>query len=258
MKTIFTWAVCCLLAAAQAQTLNYAKLKVPTVDGGGKVFDAKGNRIGMVNHDGEVYNAEGKMVAKFDAFRNLIELETENNIGKEDANGNFLAVQGKKVISWKLFPPENQGLVLCLIKDKSGEIVATVNKSFKEYGTTAVYYLNEKYGVKPEVPVAAPAAPKPQATATPAEAKPSSKSADKKPTAKPAEKKPIDKKPAANAAKPVEKKAAPTSNKPADKKPTAKPADKKTTTSKPADKKPTAKPADKKPSSKPTEKKKPQ
>lgn len=198
---------------APAQVLNYAKLKVPTVDGGGVVFDAKGNKLGKVNHDGEIFDASGNRIAKFDVFKNIIEDGTETNFGKEDANGNFMAVVNKKVVSWKLSPPENQGLVICLIKDKSGEIVATVNKVFKEYGTGAVYYLTQKNAPAPPKEEAKEAKQETQATAKPAKSTEKKKAVAKKPTPAPAKKKSAtpakkteDKKKTSSAKKSTEKK----------------------------------------------------
>jgi len=130
---------------AYAQVLNYQKLKAPAVDGGGRVFDAEKNTIGRIDKDGVIYDAGGAKVAHFDPFRNVLENATEENFGKSDNEGNHLIVVGKKVISWKSNHPENAGLAICLIKDKNGAIVGTVNKVYKEYGTGALYYLVSKY-----------------------------------------------------------------------------------------------------------------
>ncbi len=130
---------------AFAQVLNYQKLKVPTVDGGGKVFDAAKTPIGRIDREGVIYDAAGAKVAHFDPFRNVLEDATEQNFGKSDNEGNHLLVDGKKVITWKSNHPENAGLQLCLIKNKTGDIVGTVNKVYKEYGTGALFYLVKKY-----------------------------------------------------------------------------------------------------------------
>jgi len=134
-----------------AQYVNYQNLGVPTVDGGGKVYNADKGLIGKVNKDGEIFDAKDVKVAKFDAFSNVLEEETGTNFGKSDAEGNHLIVVKNKVISWKSNHPENPGIQVCLIKDKNGKIVGGVNKVHKQYGTGALYYLVAKFVKSEEV-----------------------------------------------------------------------------------------------------------
>lgn len=127
------------------EVVNYQKLGVPSVDGGGKVYDADKNVIGRVDKDGAIYDAKDVKVAKFDAFSNVIEEGTGENFGKSDANGNHLIVANKKVNNWKSNNPENAGIQICLIKNKNGKLVGAVNKVHKQYGTGALFYLVKKY-----------------------------------------------------------------------------------------------------------------
>ncbi|MFN0049792.1 MAG: hypothetical protein ACKVOU_11780 [Cytophagales bacterium] len=128
-----------------AQEINYQKLGVPSVDGGGIIFDADKNQIGRVDKDGAIYDAKGTKIAKFDAFGNVIEDITGGNFGKSDAEGNHMIVKNKKVISWNSAYPENAGVQICLVKNKSGKLMGAVNKVHKQYGTGAMYFLVVKF-----------------------------------------------------------------------------------------------------------------
>ena len=151
MKNItlrFKFIITCLsliifTSIAQSQVINYQKLKVYTVDGKGTIFNEKHETIGKLDIDGNIYNAKDTKIAHIDAYGNIFDNSTDEKYGKVDKNGNLLHVVKKKVVSWKCFAPENDGTTLCLIKNKEGKVVATVNKLFKEYGPGAIYYFKQ-------------------------------------------------------------------------------------------------------------------
>lgn len=145
LQKIYSTIILLIIAISlNAQVVNYQKLKVYTMNGKGFAFNEKGSPVGKVDVNGYIYDKNDKKVAHIDAYGNIIEDETETNYGKVDKNGNFLVVVNKKVTSWKCNPPENQGTELCLVKDKTGKIVCTVNKVFKQFGPGTLYYFMQK------------------------------------------------------------------------------------------------------------------
>ena len=123
--------------------VNYQKLKVPSVDAGGKITDAAGVFLGTIGADGKITDATGTLAAHIDAFNNTVDEKSGENVGKTDGEGNFFLVVNKKLVSWKTSYPET-GVQICLVKDLKGNILAAVHKNFKQYGSSAVYYLLPK------------------------------------------------------------------------------------------------------------------
>ena len=128
---------------------NYKTLKVPNVDASGKITDRNGDLIGYVTKDADIKDETNTKVGHFDAFGSIIDEKSGEPFGKTDQDGNFTMVKNKKVISWKSFPPEN-GMYLCLIKNKTGKIVGLVHKSYKQYGTGAINFLLSKKDIDPD------------------------------------------------------------------------------------------------------------
>lgn len=122
---------------------NYKTLKVPTVDAGGKVSDAGGKYLGIITTNGNILDADGKTVAHIDAYNNTIVQTTDEIVGKTDGEGNFFIVKNKRLTSWKTSYPE-PGVQICVVRNLKGKIVATVHKTYKQYGTSALHFLLPK------------------------------------------------------------------------------------------------------------------
>lgn len=168
------------------QVINYNKLNVPSVDAAGKIADAKGNHLGNIAENGIITNTAGEKVATIDAFNNTIDEKTGERTGKTDNDGNFGITVNKRFISWKTSAPET-GVQVCLVKDLKGNIVAVVHKKFKQYGSSAVYFLLSK--LTPPIEEAKKTVEKTELDATntkplPANTKLTQKSSKKAPTKK--------------------------------------------------------------------------
>lgn len=140
MKNILTVSVAFFITIV-AYSQNYQKLKVPSLDASGAIKDRNGSVIGYFNKEDVILKDKNqKRVAHFDAFSNLIMDSTETNICKTDLEGNMTAILNKKFYSWKTFFPE-PGVEICLVREKNleGNIVGSVNKRFKQYGSSVIF-----------------------------------------------------------------------------------------------------------------------
>jgi hypothetical protein len=127
-----------------SQVLDYKTLKTYTSNGSGKVYDSFGVHIGSVDEHGNITDSKRKKLAYIDAFGNIIEENTHINFGKVDKEGSVLHVVGKNVISYICHHPEKSGTHICLVKDKKGNIVYTVDKDQRQFGSAAVYFFYHK------------------------------------------------------------------------------------------------------------------
>lgn len=146
MKNItITMIAIALSLASFGQVVNYKKLNLPTVDASGSIFNAKGGKIGSVDEEGKIKNVSGEKIASIDAFGTLTIDATGKKIVKCNKDGNLYDVQISKTSfkGWIAKSPE-QGVDICLLKDKKGKLVAGVHKHYRQFGGAAIYLLTLK------------------------------------------------------------------------------------------------------------------
>lgn len=154
---------CGMMASLPAQ--NYKTLKVPTVEAGGKVKDADGVQVATIDKSLAVVNdMSGKQLGHFDVSSNLILDATDEKVAKSDQDGNLYVKKDGKMVIFKYSPPE-PGMQSGLLRNKQGDIVAMLHKTYKQYGGPALYYFFEKDFIK-SAPVAAPTKESAKSTTT--------------------------------------------------------------------------------------------
>jgi hypothetical protein len=125
-----------VLAINISEAQNY---KAPKINASGKITDKDGKHIGNVTKDGVVSDATGMKIAHIDAEGMLVDDKTGKKLGKAEKNGNFLPHFAKTPDEgWSTSAPMNG---TCLVKDKSGNIVAEVHENYKQYGACAIHCL---------------------------------------------------------------------------------------------------------------------
>jgi hypothetical protein len=112
------------------------------VDDTGKVSNEKGTRLGTIESDGTIKDANGKVVGKLIKSDNGSELM--NHLGKKMGelldDGTLKDAKGKTMFT--ISTADEAGI--CKILDKNGKPVGTVHENYKNQGACAYHCLANK------------------------------------------------------------------------------------------------------------------